>query len=112
MKISSSNNFPCLNLSSYLVFTSGRTGNELDSAFGKNSESITHNIGYTLAQYAKYKNPSINILISFPTLIFCDSLISVFETCLDEALSNSDINNLINSSTYASSLLSTYNGDV
>lgn len=93
----------------YLAFVRGASGDELDAAFGRNNEDLIQGLGTSFAMYAKFKDPGIDIDITFPNLIQCDTLDDIAtgtpnEICaLSEMKNNNDIMSLIVKSRFAAS---------
>lgn len=96
-------------ISAYLTFVSGRTGNELDAALCKNLDKNIYNIGYALAMYAKYKDPSISIDLNYPNLSQCHNLNNIVSPLASplylEVMSDDIIRDFLLSNSYWSSKL-------
>ena len=61
-------------MASYLAFVGNVNQDAIDAGLGKNNQELIRGIGFALAMYAKYKDPTINIETKFSELIKCQTL--------------------------------------
>jgi len=90
-----------INLSSYIAFCTAANTNGLDAAFGKGNVNRVGLIGLQLAMYAWFKGTSSSTS-PFTNLIKCNTFYDCVAGALSEMTSNTYINSLITSSTWAS----------
>lgn len=88
---------------SYLTFVSGRTGDELDAAFGKGNENLFKNMGMALAMYARFKGEA-NDFYALPN---CNTLFEINQNpeAIDEIAGSNVLTSLFGKSTYANEIL-------